>query len=207
MGKSFALIALIALIHKNINIMSANQFPFTPVATHLQANVPTSLYFKENSFGLTGDSGTVKDENGNIVFKIKAKHLTLSNRRTLLDSDGNAIGQFRSKRTPTIHKQYYLGPTDDVKRCSVKLKGMLNPLNCDADIYMGEQIVGKALGNWRAKRYSINIFDKPVASIYRKRTVASTILDADSYCIDIIEGVDTAFITLVTVALDELYHD
>lgn len=181
--------------------------PFTPIAAHLNAKVPTTLYFSEKMLSLTGDSGKVKDENGNTVFKIKAKYCTLSDRRYLLDSEGNTIGQARRKKTPAIHEKYYLGPADDEKRCSVKLKGMLNPLKCDADIYMGKKVVGQVSGNWRAKKYNIQVFNKVVATVDRKRTLNSTFMDADTYCMKVNEGVDTAFITLVTVALDELYHD
>ena len=184
-----------------------NTEPFTPIAPNLKANGPTSLYFSEKVMSLTGDSGKVKDENGKTVFKIKAKHWTLSDRRLLLDSDGNTIGQARCAKTPGIHEKYYLGTKDDEKRCAVKLKGMLNPLKCDADIYMGKKIIGEVHGDWRAKKYKIIVFDKTVATVKRKRTFNSTFNDADTYGIEVSDGVDTAFITLVIVALDELYHD
>ncbi len=70
-----------------------------------------------------GDSGKIKDANGNVVFKINAQLVTLSERRTLTDSSGTALGQLRRKKTPGLHATYYLGTMNDEKKCAVKAKG------------------------------------------------------------------------------------
>merc|ERR1711933_421726 len=69
--------------------------------------------------------------------------------------------------------------------------------------------VGKVKGNWRAKRFSIQIDGVEVAKIGRKRTIASTFMGADSYNITVTpkgKPVDLAFISLVCIALDEIYQ-
>ena len=43
--------------------------------------------------------------------------------------------------------------------------------------------------------------------ISRKTGVMGRILDADSYIIEISAGVDLAFISMIVIALDEIYHD
>lgn len=181
--------------------------PFAPIAPHLKTSYKISLYLAEKSMSLTGDSASVKDENGNTVFKIDAKHMSLSQRRDLVDANGKTVGQLRRKKSPGLHKALYIGTPDDDKHCMVKLKGTFNITTCDADIYLGDKVIGEVSGNWRAKEYSIKVNDTLIANATRKRTAASTFMGADSYCIDIEEGVDTAFVTLVTLALDEMYHD
>jgi hypothetical protein len=57
------------------------------------------------------------------VFKINAQLVTLSERRTLTDSSGTALGQLRRKKTPGLHAMYYLGTMNDEKKCAVKAKG------------------------------------------------------------------------------------
>ncbi len=57
------------------------------------------------------------------MFKIDANFMTISERRTLEDASGTKIGTVRVKKTPGLHKTYYLGPMDDDKKCAVKMKG------------------------------------------------------------------------------------
>ena len=96
---------------------------------------------------------------------------------------------------------------DDDKKCMVKVKGMMNITKCDADIYLGDRVIGEATGNWRAKSFKIAIEGNEVAIVSRKTGMMGHLLDADTYVIEIVDGVDTAFISLVIIALDELYHD
>ena len=84
---------------------------------------------------------------------------------------------------------------------------LLNPMKCDADIYLGDTVIGEASGNWRAKSFKIDMHGRPVATISRKTGVMGRILDADSYIIEISPGVDLAFISMIVIALDEIYHD
>ena len=57
------------------------------------------------------------------MFKIDANFMTISERRTLEDASGAKIGTVRVKKTPGLHKTYYLGTMSDDKKCSVKAKG------------------------------------------------------------------------------------
>mmetsp|Transcript_5705 Transcript_5705/g.12429 ORF Transcript_5705/g.12429 Transcript_5705/m.12429 type:complete len:187 (+) Transcript_5705:87-647(+) len=180
----------------------------TPIAPQFATSATTTLVFKETKFGsLSGDSGTVKDAEGNVMFKIDAKLLTLSDRRDVMDASGTNIGQIRKKKTPGLHKMWYLGTMDDEKKCAVKAKGTLDITKCDADIYIGDTVVGECSGNWRAKSFTISIEGNQVADVHRKTDAGGLLLDADSYSIEISAGVDSAFITMIVIALDEIYHD
>merc|ERR1739848_105549 len=143
------------------------------------------------------------------MFRIQSELLTISQRRSLLDSHGNEIAQLRRQKLgliPTV----YIGTPENQKKVTVKTTGILNPLNCNASISIDGKKVGKVEGNWRAKKFSIQIDGVEVAKIGRKRTVASTFMGADSYNITVTpkgKPVDLAFISLICIALDEIYHD
>jgi uncharacterized protein YxjI len=83
----------------------------------------------------------------------------------------------------------------------------MNPTKCDADIYHGNTVIGEATGNWRAKTVTVTLGGKTAATISRKTGVMGHLLNADSYMIEIAAGVDVAFMCLVVIALDEIYHD
>ena len=83
----------------------------------------------------------------------------------------------------------------------------MNPTKCDADIYHGDTVIGEARGNWRAKSFTISLGGRPVATVSRKTGLMGRVLDADSYIIEIEGGVDVAFMSMVVIALDEIYHD
>jgi uncharacterized protein YxjI len=133
--------------------------------------------------------------------------MTMSERRHLLDKNGEVIGQLRKKKSPGLHDACYIGPQADEKKCRVKLTGTLNPMKSDAKIYLGDKEIGKCSGNWRAKKFAIELNGKEVSTVGRKRTLTSTFTDADRYVIDIDPGADQALIVLITLAVDELYYE
>merc|ERR1739848_238169 len=101
---------------------------------------------------------------GNTMFSIKAELITMSQRRSLLDSEGNVIAQLRRQKMgliPTV----YIGTPENEKKVTVKSTGILNPLQCNASITIDGKKVGKVEGNWRAKKFSIQIDGVEVAKI------------------------------------------
>jgi uncharacterized protein YxjI len=180
-----------------------------PIAPQYGVTQPTDLYLKEQVLSFTGDGASVKDSKGNTMFKIEAELITFSGRRSLLDSEGNVIAQLRKQKMALI-PCIYIGTPDNEKKVTLKSTGILNPLKCNASISIDGKKVGEIKGNWRAKKFSIVIDGVEVAKIGRKRTVASTFMGADSYNISVTpkgKPVDLAFISLVCIALDEMYHD
>eukprot|EP01063_Lacrimia_lanifica_P017286 TRINITY_DN24152_c0_g1_i1.p2 TRINITY_DN24152_c0_g1~~TRINITY_DN24152_c0_g1_i1.p2 ORF type:complete len:149 (-),score=67.29 TRINITY_DN24152_c0_g1_i1:88-477(-) len=117
------------------------------------------------------------------------------------------VGQLRKSKMPGLKAKYYVGTMQDDKAVKVVEKGAFNPLNCDAKIEVGGKDVGLVKGNWRAKEYSISLNGVQVASVKRKTSFSSLVFDADSYCLEMGPGCDMAFLVLVTIALDEMYHE
>jgi len=178
-----------------------------PISPESVSEEPTSLVLREKKFSLSGDSMEIKDGEDNVVFKIDAKLMTMSQRRTLTDSEGNEIGQLRKKKMPGFHPSLYIGTMDDEKKCMIQKTGTFNITNSNAKVFLGENEIGLVEGNWRAKKYTITIEGEEVASISRKTSAASIIMDADSYVMEIQPGFDRAFAILIAVAMDELYHE
>lgn len=196
--------------HTNISAPSdgvLNDPSLAPIAPQFIAVAPTSLYLKEKKISFTGDDAKIKDADGNTVFRVSSMLLTLSQRRQISDSRGRVLGQLRKKRMPTLQPTVYIGTLEDEKKVKIKAVGILNPFNCNAKIYIGGRTVGRISGNWRAKKFSVVMGGSEVATVSRKTTAASLFLGADSYCLNIQPGVDKVFLSLVVIALDELYHD
>lgn len=101
----------------------------TPIAPETASPSPTTLILKEKAAwkSLSNDSGKIKDTDGNLVFDIDAALMTMSERRTLKDAAGKAVGQVRRKKTPGLHPAMYIGTMEEEKKCMVKTKGLLNP--------------------------------------------------------------------------------
>jgi len=87
------------------------------------------------------------------------------------------------------------------------MKGLINPTTCNAEIYLGDNVIGEVVGNWSARSYTINIDGSQVAEVKRTNITSGYILGKDEYCIEIAAGVDTAFISMIVIGLDEMYHD
>ena len=83
----------------------------------------------------------------------------------------------------------------------------MNPTKCDANIYHGNTVIGEARNNWRAKSFTISLGGRQAAKVSRKTGLMGHVLDADSYIIEIKGDVNVAFMSMVVIALDELYHD
>ncbi|KAL3799597.1 hypothetical protein ACHAW5_006579 [Stephanodiscus triporus] len=180
------------------------------IAPQFVAAGPTTLVLKEKKgLSLSGDSGKINDANGNLMFKIDANLLTISERRTLEDASGTKIGTVRVKKTPGLHMTYYLGTMSDDKKCAVKMKGLMNPTKCDADIYHGDTVIGEASGNWRAKSFTISLGGRQAAKVSRKTGLMGRVLDADSYIIEI-EGATTVVVAASgggSIAIGRLLDD
>lgn len=146
------------------------------------------------------------------LLTVEAHLISLSHNRTIKASTGAKIGTIRKKRLPAItmtgiKQAWYLGSLEDERKCRVQMKGLFNPTTCNAEIYLGDTVIGEVSGNWSARSYTISIDNKQVAEVKRHTGITGHILNKDEYVLEITAGVDTAFISMVVIALDEMYHD
>lgn len=193
------------------NVINKPNRPPILIAPKTAANSATTLVFKDNRIA-SGDSGRVVDAAGKLVFEIAARRIAFAALRVVKDADGAEIGQVRRKRTPSVHKTTYLGTMDEPKKILVRSSGTVNAAKTtmraaefSADICMGDRSIGFARGNWEAKSFVIALGGNRVAQVSGEMT--GLVLDADSYCVQIQAHIDSAFVTMVILALDEIYSD
>ena len=73
---------------------------------------------------------------------------------------------------------------------------------------MGDDVIGEVKGNWRSKEFEILIHGAVAATVNRKGlNFASVVFDADTYFVHVKPMQDRALMSLIVIALDELYHD
>lgn len=189
----------------------SNLAPIVPQHATVQ---PTKLSLKERHAALSGDDARIKDSKGNTVFQMRSEMLSLSQRRTMVDAHGTVIAQLRHKKmdfVPTI----YIGTPKNEKKVVLKSSGLLSGSSCNASISIDGEKVGKVEGDYRAENFSIQIDGHEIATLRRKRNTAhygKNLAGADSYNISVTppaggrRPVDLAFVSLIAVAIDELYH-
>lgn len=183
-----------------------------PIAPQCAGAGPTTLVFKvKEKNAASGASVKVVDATGGLVFETERRVAAFSDRRIVKDARGTEIGQVRRQRTPNVHSTTYLGTMDDEKRLTIRCKGTMNAgrtisaAEFDADIYHGQHAVGRVGGNWREKSFQIAMMGSRVARVSKEAT--GLVLDPDTFCVQVAARVDSAFITMVVIALDEIYHE
>merc|ERR1712025_1249548 len=132
----------------------------------------------------TGDDAKIKDSNGNVMSKVKADLISISQSRTMCDAQGRTIALL-SKKLALIGTTFYIGTKGNEKKVSMKRKNKYNPLNKNATIKIDGQEVGEIAGDFRGKSFSITIDGVQVATVSRPLTMAAAFMDADSYVIRI----------------------
>jgi len=196
--------------HKPKAPASAPMGNLSLIAPQFVAPGSTTLVLREKMF-TGGDSAKVVDAAGKLVFEIEIKHATMSTRRMLKDAQGVVIGTVRRQRTPNVHNTTYLGTMDDEKKCVIKCKGTTNATRTlsatelGVNLLLGQNAIGHVVGNWKDKSFHISIFGNRIARISKE--AAGLTLDANSYCVEIAPKVDSAFVTMIIVALDEIYPE
>lgn len=186
---------------------------------------PRDLAMKEKMMSFSGDDFSIKDrETEAPVFKIKGKTFSMRDKKKLFDLHGNVIGVIKEKRL-TMHRRMYILDTNDNVLVVVRKSHyfqlaaaadawiLRKPVPLDhinkeetksrpPDICMG--------GNWRSKNFVfVRNEDKAViGKTQRSGLNARNILGGkDTYFISVPPYVDAAFLTLLSVTLDEIFRD
>lgn len=183
-------------IYRNPKNNETGMSYLAPIAPNFAVLEPTTLVIKSK-----GVSKVVHQSDGNVLFLIDPKRMSMQNKRFIKDASGAEIGQVSKKMMPGIHVSYYLGTMNDGNRCALKTKRGMDPTHFDAEIYHNDARIGEASGNWSAKSFKIIIDGNKAAEIMQNKGVA------ESYCIELAEGVDSVFISLIVTALDEIFAD
>lgn len=149
----------------------------------------------------------VIDPYGNLLFTTLRKTLSLSNRH-ILKYKGTNTGQFRIKRDSILQETYYVGTMDDLKRFKLNLTKFSSSssyvdINILSNFNGKERIIGQVSGNLEQMLFGIEINHEVVASISPLSILPSESNDSGFHVV-IGEGVDSAFILLIAIALEQI---
>ncbi|CAA0836228.1 Protein LURP-one-related 15 [Striga hermonthica] len=167
------------------------------------------LTLSEGNFGVT-------DVNGNLMFKVKGKLLSLHEKRTLLDAAGNPIVTFRQKMLSARSRwQVFRGESTDPKDMlfSVRRSSFLQ-LKTKLDVFLASNVSEQVCdfrveGNWFESSCVIYAgkSNNIVAQMKRNHTAQSLLLGKDNFGVTVYPNVDYAFIIALIVLLEEINTD
>mmetsp|Transcript_18545 Transcript_18545/g.38925 ORF Transcript_18545/g.38925 Transcript_18545/m.38925 type:complete len:198 (-) Transcript_18545:691-1284(-) len=173
---------------------------------------PVDLTMKEKVMSLSGDSFQVKDHAGNPVFKVKGSVLSLTDKKRVMDMQGNVVACLGASIF-SIHRTQKVTTPDGRLLFSVKMKGIIQILSANMFVYLndGDSVPDYEIkGSWRAKEMSVTRLSTGdvVARITRKGfNVNNLVFDRDTYIIQVPTGGDIAFATMVAIATDEIFRE
>ncbi|XP_019164297.1 PREDICTED: protein LURP-one-related 10-like [Ipomoea nil] len=159
----------------------------------------------------------ILDLNGTVMFKIKSKHLSLHDRRVLVDTLDNPIVTFQQKIL-TAHRRWeaFRGESTDPKDLlfSVK-KSSLFQLKTKLDVFLAgntkEEVCDfHIMGSWRERScviYAGESSSAIVAQMHKKHTAGSIFLGKEHFGVTVYPNVDYAFIVALVVILEEINQD
>ncbi|KAF3941500.1 hypothetical protein ABW19_dt0200576 [Dactylella cylindrospora] len=166
-----------------------------------------SLVLKEKVFSFSGDSFDIKTLEGNPVFKVQGKAMSLSGRKIVADTAGNELFHLRKEHL-SIHTTFYGEDASGKKLFEVKSKFSIG--SSKAYIIFTD-VSGKAhnllmKGDFFDREAAITdeTTGAVVATINRKFFNVGEILGgAQTYVLSVAPGVDTALMTAACICLDE----
>ncbi|KAJ5116591.1 hypothetical protein N7456_000939 [Penicillium angulare] len=166
------------------------------------------LAIKEKVLSLTGDSFDVKLANGQPIFKVKGKLMSISGRKAVTDTSNNHLFDI-VKEHLHIHSTYAAESPDGKK--ILQVKSGINLLGSKATATFTSPATGnthvlKMKGNWIDSKADIvdESTNAVVAQIDRKLLSGRDIFfDQQTYAVIVAPGVDMALIAALCICFDE----
>nr|XP_043636423.1 protein LURP-one-related 15-like [Erigeron canadensis] len=193
----------------------ANPMAMGIVGPKFLAPYPVDLTIVRKLMSLSDGNFGVTDVNGNIMFKVKAKHLSLRDRRVLLDASGIPVLSFQ-KKLISLHNRWvvFRGDSSDSKDIIFSAKqSSLVQFKTSLDVFLGNNEHGncdfKVKGSWFDRSCTIYAGDGRtiVAQMHKKHTVQSIALGKDTFAVTVYPNVDYAFIVALVVILHEINEE
>ncbi|KAG9147936.1 hypothetical protein Leryth_003530 [Lithospermum erythrorhizon] len=148
---------------------------------------PVELNVVRKMVTLRDSNFAVVDVNGNVIFKLKGKYLSLHDRRVLLDATGLPILSLRQKSS---------------------LIQFRTELNVFLAKNKSEHLYDfKVIGSWLEKSCVIFSGDSTIiGQMHRKHTVESVALGKDTFSVTVTPGIDYAFVVALVAILNEIHE-
>ncbi|UNI24551.1 hypothetical protein JDV02_010286 [Purpureocillium takamizusanense] len=166
-----------------------------------------TLVLKEKVLSLSGDSFDISLANGQPIFKIQGRHMSISGRKTVTDMQGNHLFDI-VKEHMHIHSTYAAEDPQGNKILQVKSSFKLIGSKATAEFQSrdGQWQTLTMSGNWRDTRADIVCKNTGavVARIDRQLLNARQLFGGQqTYALIVAPGVDMALMVALCVALDE----
>ncbi|KAH1478693.1 hypothetical protein KXW28_006880 [Aspergillus fumigatus] len=167
-----------------------------------------TMALKEKVLSISGDSFDVKLANGQPIYQIKAKHMSLSGRKSVFDMAGNHLFDI-VKEHLHIHTTFAAVDPHGKKLLEVKSSFSLvgsKTIATFTSSKTGSTETLKMKGNWLDTK--VDIVDEAtgavVAQINRKLWQGREVFfDQQTYAVSVARGVDLALIAALCVCFDE----
>jgi len=174
-----------------------------------------TVKLREKVLSLTGNDFEITMPDGQPMFKIKGKALSLHRKKTMTDNQGNAILSISDKvLTLFRHFDIYAGPSIDSSQEPVaQVQGHFSLLKTKMTVSFKNFVDGNTMelevvGNFFDRSAEIKCNGFSVARIHRQFFNAGQILfDDQTFYLTVAPGVDIALITAVVVCLNEKQQD
>lgn len=173
----------------------------------------TVYCMKEKLASLSGDSFTIKDEAGDEKFNVDGTSLSIREKKTLSDSDGNELYQIKEEliNFSLREKQYILDAESEETLFTLRKAGVLIDRNT-VNVFEGDDDEGEPCfviaGGFMEKEFEIADADGvAVCQIDRRAFNIENMMDKDTYAIQVEEGQDAALMIAFAVAVDEMFQD
>ncbi|KAI1206333.1 DUF567-domain-containing protein [Annulohypoxylon truncatum] len=165
-----------------------------------------TMVLKEKVLSLSGDSFDITLSSGQPIFKVKGETLTLSNRMNFMDANGNHLFCIR-KRHLSLHTTYYAEDPNGQELFEVQSKFRLggSKFICTFTSASGQQEQLLMKGGWTDTNAEITdeASGQVIASIYRDRWNARELLGGQqTYNVTVAPNVDMAIIASMCICLD-----
>ncbi|KAK9126781.1 hypothetical protein Scep_015627 [Stephania cephalantha] len=165
---------------------------------------------------ITGGNFSVRDVNGNTMFKIKAKFGSFRGRRVLLDSAGTPIVSMQRK-VFSAREKWKVFKGDSKASADLLFSAQRSSffqyktkLNVFLASNTTEAITDfKVKGSWferSCKIYNGNA-DTLIAQMHKKVTASTVLLGKDTFMVSVCPNVDYAFVVALVVILDAINQD
>ncbi|KAL6520871.1 hypothetical protein OROGR_017440 [Orobanche gracilis] len=194
----------------------AVQSPVAVISPQFCVGYPVDLTIVRKLMTLSEGNFGVTDVNGNMMFKVKGKLLSLRDRRVLLDAAGNPIITFQQKLLSAHSRwQVYRGERPNAKDLlfSVK-KSSLIQLKTKLDVFLAsntrEDVCDFRIeGSWFERSCVIYAGNSNniIAQMHRIDSAKSILLGKDSFGVTVYPNVDYAFIVALVLILEEINED
>lgn len=186
-----------------------SSLPLTP-GSHTTP-YPRTLKVIEDVASATQDSFTIKDMSGTTLYKVEGT-FTVSEKKILRDMHGRELLHIKEARMK-LREKITISDFQGLPILTVQQAGAFQAGGKKAFGYLGNNTSGNPIlvisGDHGASNFRVSgLHGQEFAVIHRKKnSLRHRVTGQDSYETTVMPGVDAALVSMITVAIDEIWAD